>query len=143
MSKLAASSPIFEPWIGLKSAMQQLAVEHADPADDDAVDVVARVAGDVDLGGEQLAVPLLHLEVDVGGGPAGVGDRLDGAEAVLAGRAGGEPAEPLEVLVLLVLLGVAVAGVEVDLVGVALPDLDRRVADRAARRRRAPGRSGG
>ena len=47
-------------------------------------------------------------------------------------RAGEEPAEALEVLVLLVLLAVAVAGVQVDAVGVALPDLDQGVADRVA-----------
>ena len=68
----------------LEVGHQQLAVDQAAAAADDAVDLVAGVAGDVDLGGEQLAVPLLHLEVDVRGGPAGVRDRLDRAEVVLA-----------------------------------------------------------
>ena len=97
----------------LEVGLKQLAVEYPDAAARDAVDLVARVPGDVDLGREQLAVSLLHLEVDVRRGPAGVRDRLDRAEAILARRPGGEPAEPLEVLVL-VLLG-AVAGVEIDL----------------------------
>ena len=97
----------------------------------DAVPRVARVALDVALGGEQLLPALLDLEVDVRRA-AGVRDRLDGAEVVLAGRAGQEPAEALEVLVLLVLLLVAVGRVQVDALGVALPDLDQGVADRVA-----------
>ena len=104
MSNFAASSPIFDSLIGLKSTMTQLAVERVADAAEDAVAVVARVAGDEDLGGQQLPAALLDLEVDVRRGPAGVRDRLDRAEAVLAGRAGREPAEALEVLVLLVLL---------------------------------------
>ena len=65
------------------------------------------------------------------GRAAGVGDGLDRAEVVFAGRAGQEPAEALEVRVALVAALVAV-GVEVDAVGVALPDLDDGVADRVA-----------
>src|SRR5262249_46464896 len=52
---------------------------------EDAVPLVARLALDVALGREQLLAPLLNLEVDVPG-TAGVGDRFDGPEVVLAAR---------------------------------------------------------
>ena len=63
------------------------------------------------------------------GRPA-VGDRLDGPEVVLAGRAGQEAAESLEVRVELLLA--CVVRLEVGAVAVALPDLDDGVADRVA-----------
>ena len=95
----------------------------------DEVACVARLALDVALGGEELLVALLDLEVDVGR-TAGVRDRLDRAEVVLAAGTREEPAESLEVAV--VLLSVGVARVDVGPVAVDLPDLDEGVADRVA-----------
>src|SRR5262249_11785064 len=87
------------------------------------------MALDVALSDQQLLAATLDLEVAVRR-PAGVGTRLDRAEVVLPGQAGEEPAESLEVLVLLVLLPVAVVGVQVDALGVALPNLHERIANR-------------
>src|SRR5262249_9640239 len=95
----------------------------------DAVLVVARLALDVALRREQLLALALDLEVDVRRA-AGVGDRLEGAEVVLAAGAGQEAAEALEVLVALAAAGVV--GVQVHALAVHLPDLDQRVAHRAA-----------
>ena len=69
---------------------------------------------------------------------AGVGDGLDRAEVVLAGGAGQEPAEALEIRVALVAVGVA--GVEVDAVGVDLPDLDQARCGAGRPSRRGCGR---
>ena len=88
--------------IGLKSAWISSRSNRSEPAHGRRRRRVARVAGDHDLGREQLAASLLHLDVNVRGGPAGIGDGLDRAEVVLAGRPGREPAEALEVPVLLI-----------------------------------------
>ena len=72
----------------------------------------------------------LELEVDVGRA-AGIGDRLHGAEVILAAGAGHEAAKALEVGVA---LGVAVGRVQVHAVAVDLPDFDQRVADGIAGR---------
>ena len=71
--------------------------------------------------------PRFTLTWMCGAGRPGIRDRLDRPEVVLAVRAGREPAEALEVLVLLIAGRAAVAGVQVHLVGVALPDLDGRI----------------
>src|SRR5262249_29983485 len=74
---------------------QQLPVDGVAAAGD-AVPLVARVAVDEKLGGEQLPAALLDLDVDVRRRPARVRHRLDGAEVVRPVGPGGEPAEPLE-----------------------------------------------
>ena len=73
--------------------------------------------------------PRLDLEMDMTRA-AGVGDRLDRAEIVFAGRAGEESPEALKVLVVILL--VRVASVDVGAVVVDLPDLDQGVPDRVA-----------
>src|SRR5262249_37658363 len=108
----------------------QLAIDRLTDAAEDAVGAVLFEAADEDLRGDQLAAALLDADVDVRRA-AGVRHRLDGAEVVLAGRAGGEPTVALEVRV--ARLAGAVAGVDVHPPGVHLPDLDDRVLDRAPR----------
>src|SRR5262249_2487196 len=62
----------------------------------------------------------------------------DGAKVIFPRGARGKPAESLEILVLLLLLLVAVAGVQIHRVDVALPDLDHRVPNRLTAYRQHP-----
>src|SRR5262249_22296477 len=83
----------------LEIDLDQLPLERVADAAQHTVVRVLLVAGDEDLGREQLAVALLDLHMDVRGA-AGIRHRLDGPEAILALGPGREPAEALEVLVL-------------------------------------------
>ena len=133
ISKLRGQFADLRPLDRRELSREQLAIEDADSRKSDVIDEVPWMAGDVQLGREQFAVAFFDLEVNVRRGPAGVGDRLDRAEAIAAVRSGQEPAEALEILVALVGLGFAVAGVDIDLVGVALPDFDGDAAHRTPR----------
>src|SRR5205085_5824296 len=87
-------------------------------------DVVRGVAGmppNQQLSGDEFAPALLHLEVNVRPRSSGVGDWLNGTEAILSRRTRLELTEPLEILILLPRLRDAVGRVEIDLIGVALP----------------------
>ena len=89
---------------------------------------VLRMAGEVHLRGQALEPRPADREVDVRRA-AGIGDRLDGAEAIAAVRRGGGRAEALEVRI----GGAArVARVMIDAERVALPDLDPGARHRAA-----------
>src|SRR5437016_4680866 len=79
------------------------------------------MAGNEKLGRKQLSIASFDLDVDVRRA-AGIRDRLDGAEAVLAALVGRSAAEALEIGV--ALAHAAVGGVEVDSTVVYLPDLD-------------------
>src|SRR5206468_2147552 len=75
-----------------KFGLDELAFEQIGHVMEDAIAGIARRAGDEDLAGQQLAAVLFDLVVDVPRRPARIGDGLDGSEAVLAGRGGGEAA---------------------------------------------------
>src|SRR5438093_8211897 len=60
----------------------------------------------------------------------GIGNRLDGAEYILAGGTGEEAAETLEVCI--TLLAVAAPTVDIGSIVVALPDFNQRIANRIA-----------
>src|SRR5262245_35178906 len=107
----------------LEIDQNQFPVERVAEAPEDSVSPVPRVSVNEDLASEQFLAALLHLDVDVRGRTSRVRHGLDGAEVILARRAGQKAAEALEVPVLLVLLGAAVVGVEVHGLRVALPDL--------------------
>ena len=85
MSKRAASSPGFGIFERLEVDRHRLAGFGVADAAVDAVALVLRMALDVALRGEVRAARPLDLEMDVRRA-AGVGDRLDGAEVVLARR---------------------------------------------------------
>src|SRR6516164_9398251 len=102
----------------------QLAIEDAADAAVNAVARVAGMAGDEELGGQELAVAALDLEMNVRAA-AGIRNRLDGAEAILALLIRSESAKALEVAV--AAAAAVGAGVEVDAVAVDLPDLDDEV----------------
>ncbi len=82
--------------------------------------------------------PLFTLKWMCGAGRPGYGNGLDGAEVVLPLGPGRELSETLKVLVALFAFALAVTGVQIDLVGVALPDLDCHVLDRTAGRGEDP-----
>src|SRR5690606_24748062 len=116
----------------LELRLNQLAVDRIAEAAEDPVRRLARMSRDEDLRGQQFTLATRDLEVDMRRGAPRIRYRLDRAEAILALGIRLELAVSLEVLVLLVLLPAAVARVQVNRVGVALPDLDQRVADRFA-----------
>src|SRR5581483_7040590 len=97
---------------------------------EDSVAFVPRIPFDITLRGEALLPLHLNGEVNVRGRATGVRDRLDGAEGVLAGRAGQAAPEPLEVRVPPAV--VIASGVEVGGVVIHLPDFHDRVPDRFA-----------
>src|SRR5581483_182245 len=88
---------------------------------------IARFAGDVELRGETPDARRVHLEVDVRRA-SGMGDRADGAEGVAAAGVDTGAAIALESRIASPATGVA--GVIVDAVGVALPDLDHGTGHR-------------
>src|SRR5262249_23735515 len=113
----------------------QLAVEDAADAAVDTIACIPRMAGDEELRGQQLAVAALDLEVDVRAA-AGIGNRLDGAKAILALLVRGESAEALEVAV--TSAAAVGAGVQVDAVAVDLPDLNDEIVESGAAGREHP-----
>src|SRR6266550_2341089 len=102
----------------LEVGANEFALDRVAHAAKDAVPRIARVTGDKDLAGQQFAAALPDLEMDVRRRPAGVGDGLDGAEAVFTGGGGNEPSVPLEIPIPPGVIGNAVAAVEVNAVGV-------------------------
>ena len=101
----------------------------ADSIAKDAVALVARLAGDIELAGEQAADRRRDLEVDVRRA-AGIGDRLQRAEAVAAVGLRQHAAIALEGRV--APLAAGLARMIVETLRVALPDLDQRALDRPA-----------
>src|SRR3954470_1274625 len=92
---------------------------HQQRAREDPVRAVARLAGEVQLCREDLAVGTLHLDVDVAR-PAGIQAGNDRPQRVAAARVGElVPAQ-------------AVALVVVPAGGVGLPEVEQRAADRPA-----------
>ncbi len=71
----------------------------------------------------------LHREVNVRR-PAGIRDRLDRTEVILARRTGEKPPEALEVAI--AAFAIAAPRVQIRAVIVDLPDLDQRIAQRLA-----------
>ena len=96
------------------------------------ITLVAGLALDVTLRNQLLAAFHLDRVMNVRGASR-IRHRLDGAEEILAGRAGEEASEALEIGI--AFLAVAAPGMEVGSVVVALPDFDQRIADRPAARR--------
>src|SRR3954465_7498723 len=94
---------------------------HQQRAREDPVRAVARLAGEVQLCREDLAVGTLHLDVDVAR-PAGIQAGNDRPQRVAAAR-GGERGPPRAVALVVVPAG-----------GVGLPEVEQRAADRPALR---------
>ena len=86
----------------------------------------------VELGGDQFLAATTDLEMDVRC-PGRVRNGLDGPEQVLPSASSREPAEPLKLLVLTRPIR-GVARVQVNSVGIALPNFYQRVAHRFAAR---------
>ena len=83
---------------------------------------------DVELGRQQFLAAATNLEMDMRR-PGRIRYGLDGTEQILPGASGGKPAEPLELLVLTRPIR-CVAGVQVNPVGIALPNFHQRIAHR-------------
>ena len=114
----------------LEISEDQFAVDQVANAVVNAVGSIARMSAHEQLCREQFVIALQHLHMNVRSRPTGIRHRLDCAEAELARLAGREVAEALKVLVLLTRLRPAVGRVQVHRVRVALPNFDRRIANR-------------
>ena len=87
---------------------------------------------DIELGREQFLATATDLEMDVRR-PGRIRHGLDSPKQVLPGASSRKPAEPLELLVLTRPIR-GVACVQVNSVGIALPNFYQRVAHRFAAR---------
>src|SRR5262245_54603751 len=96
---------------GLEIDQYQLPVNRISNAVKDVVRCIARKATDEQLGRQQLPVSSFYLNVNVRARSAGIGNRLDGPESVLACRCCFEASKSLEILVPLGRLGSAVTRV--------------------------------
>ena len=110
----------------------QLAVDGVARAPKDAIGLVAGMAGDEELGGQQLAVALLDLDVNVRAGRPGYGTGLMVRKRYSPFVSVVNRPKPWKFLSCLASLPTAVGGVQVHRLGVALPDLDDGVVDRRA-----------
>jgi MFS transporter, PPP family, 3-phenylpropionic acid transporter len=114
--------------VGRRAQRERRLLVAREPAEQE-VPRVARLVGQVELGGQRAAAARRDPHVDVRRAPR-IGDRPDGAEVKAAIGLGHGAAVALEVRVA---LGHRAAGrVVIDGVGVALPDLDLGLRDRVA-----------
>ena len=86
MSKLAASSPVFEPLMGVNSA-ESSSRSNIVPSMAIPSRLLPGWPAMLNCEVSNSRSPLLDLEVNMRRGPAGIRDRLDRPEPVLAGRA--------------------------------------------------------